>query len=224
VIAKSDQKLYEAKRQRGKARSSIEKIDKPTPMGAFGMLDGLVTAIDKKDHYTRRHSDEVAEFALMIGEALGLKEESLRTLRVAAILHDVGKIGIPEHIIEKRGDLDKHEILMMQQHPVLGEFMIRDIPNRAEVVAAVAAHHERYDGKGYPRGIKGDEIPLFAKIIAVADAFSTMTSDQPYSQGLMPEAAQAELDRVAGSQLDPELVHVFLNALCTRGHDVFAAS
>jgi diguanylate cyclase (GGDEF)-like protein/putative nucleotidyltransferase with HDIG domain len=185
----------------------------------FTVLDGLVTAVDNKDHYTRRHSEDVTAYALLMAEALGLSEESQRSLRIAGLLHDVGKIGVPDQILRKPGPLDLEEHAVVKQHAQLGELIVRDVPNLKEVQAAVGAHHESYDGSGYPRGTKGQEIPLLARILAVADAFSAMTSNRPYRAAMNREMAEAELRSVAGSQLDPQLVELFLQAGVGTRHD-----
>ena len=177
------------------------------------MLDGLVTMVDNKDHYTRRHSEDVTEYALALASRLDLSVETERSLRVAALLHDVGKLGVPDHILRKPAALSDAEFEVIKNHVTLGELVIQGIPNQEEVIEAVSSHHERIDGKGYPRGLKGTEIPLLGRILAVTDAYSAMTTDRPYRKGLSPEKARAELRHVAGTQLDPHIVEVFLTVL-----------
>jgi putative nucleotidyltransferase with HDIG domain len=177
------------------------------------VLDGLVTTVDNKDHYTRRHSDNVTEYALALAAKMDLSVDTLRSVRVAALLHDVGKLGVPDHILRKPADLTEAEFETIKNHVTFGELIIQGIPNQEEVLSAVGSHHERWDGTGYPRGLKGADIPLLGRILAVTDAYSAMTTDRPYRKALTPEKAQAELRAVSGSQLDPALVKVFLEVL-----------
>ncbi len=134
-------------------------------------------------------------------------------LRIAGLLHDVGKVGVPDHILRKPASLNGDELVAVRQHVTLGELIVKGIPNQNEVVGAISTHHERFDGNGYPRGLKGKEIPLLGRILAVADAYSAMISDRPYRQALPAEEAVAELRRVSGTQLDPEVVQAFLELL-----------
>lgn len=131
-------------------------------------------------------------------------------------MHDIGKIGVPDRILRKPGRLDDDELGIVRQHALLGEMIIKDVPNTQDVLVAVGAHHERLDGRGYPRGLVGAEIPLLGRVLAVADAYSAMTTDRPYRAGMSSSEAEAELRRVAGSQLDSELVSVFLQVLASR--------
>ena len=181
--------------------------------GIFGVLDGLVTAVDKKDRYTRRHSEDVTDHAVMLAKYLSLSEESQRTLRIAGLLHDVGKVGVPDAILQKPGRLTVDEYDVVKHHVQLSELIIKEVPNLSEVVEAVGAHHERFDGTGYPRGLQGEEIPRLGRILAVADAYSAMTTDRPYRKAMSHAEAKAELLGVAGTQLDPELVYAFVAAI-----------
>jgi HD-GYP domain-containing protein (c-di-GMP phosphodiesterase class II) len=149
----------------------------------------------------------------MLGEALDLSPEKLQLLRVAGLLHDVGKIGIPDRILRKPGRLSAAEYEIVKGHSALGGMVIAALPNVEEVRAAVEAHHERYDGGGYPHSLAGGGIPLLARILAVADAYSAMTTDRPYRQGLSSAAALAELRSCAGSQFDPKLVELFIDQI-----------
>jgi diguanylate cyclase (GGDEF)-like protein len=126
-------------------------------VGIFGILDGLITAVDHKDRYTRKHSEQVTRLSMIVGEAMGLSEETQRTLRIAGLLHDVGKIGVPDRLLRKPGQLDDEEFAAIRQHARLGEMIVKDVPNITDVLSAIGAHHERYDGRGYPRGLKGSE-------------------------------------------------------------------
>ena len=222
LLAAADANLYRSK-QRGGDRITASGSDdslRPMPLGSFAALDGLVTTVDKKDHYTRKHSDDVTEYALALASKLGLSLETQRSLRIAALLHDVGKIGVPDRILRKPAKLSEKEFEAVKQHVALGELIIKGIPNPKEVLSAVSSHHEDFDGKGYPRGLKGEEIPLPGRILAVTDAYSAMTSDRPYRKALSVEGAKAELRRVSGSQLDPKVVDAFLELLREdEGHE-----
>lgn len=181
--------------------------------GAFSTLEAMVIAIDNKDHYTRRHSEEVTEYAQWIADEIGLSDEQQHTLRLAGLVHDVGKIGIPDEILLKPDALNAVEYETMKQHAVLGAVMLAALPGMEKVALAVRYHHERWDGKGYPDGLAGEEIPLLARILAVADAFSAMTTDRPYRKGMDWQSALAELQRQKGKQFDPVIVDAFLAAL-----------
>jgi diguanylate cyclase (GGDEF)-like protein/putative nucleotidyltransferase with HDIG domain len=210
LVATADANLYESKRRGGSPVDRDVLSKDATQSLTFGLMGGLVTAVDNKDHYTRQHSEDVAAFAVMIAEAIGLSEQSIRSLRVAGILHDVGKIGVPDKILRKPGRLTDEEYSAIKQHAQLGEMIIQELPDIQEVVEAVGAHHERIDGQGYPRGLQDNQIPLLGRVLAVADAFSAMTTDRPYRKAMTPEEAFQRLREAAGTQLDPELVEAFI--------------
>jgi diguanylate cyclase (GGDEF)-like protein len=218
LIAHADANLYASKRRGGNMITSEELRNERADVrtAAFDMLEALVTAVDNKDCYTRRHSEEVTEHALALAAAIGLSEESQRTTRMVGLLHDVGKIGVPDGILRKPGPLTHDEFEAVKQHPVLGEALVREISNLEEIRAAVVSHHERWDGSGYPRGLSGEAIPLLGRITSVADAFSAMTSDRPYRKALSMEEAIAELRAGAGTQFDPALVEPFIETLDVR--------
>jgi diguanylate cyclase (GGDEF)-like protein len=216
LIAVADANLYESKRWGGDTVTvrpepvSGESVDSR----AFSTLDSLVSAVDNKDHYTRRHSAQVAEFTSIIAKAIGLPAEQLESLGVASLLHDVGKIGVPDRILRKPGSLTPKEAEYMRQHPLIGSMMImQHLPESLEVKDAVAAHHERWDGKGYPAQLLGKQIPLMARIMAVADAFSAMTTDRPYHAALDSREALDKILEGAETQFDPDLARVFVSAM-----------
>jgi putative nucleotidyltransferase with HDIG domain len=165
--------------------------------------------VDNKDHYTRAHCESTAEYAVMLAQEIGLSPSAQRTLRLAALLHDVGKICIPDDILRKPGPLTPEEFAVIKHHVSIAEHLIVDVPNAREVREIARHHHERFDGSGYPDGLRGEAIPHLARLLAVGDAFSAMTLDRPHRKGLPGEEAYAELQRVAGSQLDPDLVQAF---------------
>ena len=181
-------------------------------VAGFSMLDALVTAVDNKDRYTRRHSEDVMRRALQIGREMGLDGATLRTLQVAALLHDVGKIGVPDRILRKPGGLTDEEFEAVQQHPTMGAVIVGAVAGFEGTLGAIRHHHERWDGRGYPAGLAGEETPLLARIMAVADAFSAMTMDRPYRKGKCPEEAWGILAAGAGSQWDAACVAAFTRA------------
>ena len=184
--------------------------------GAFSTLEAMVIAIDNKDHYTRRHSEDVTDYALWIAEQLGLSEEQKHTLRLGGLLHDVGKIGIPDAVLLKPGLLTAEEYEVMKQHTVLGAVMLAAVPGMEEAVPLARSHHERWDGQGYPDGLAGEQIPLLARLLSVADAFSAMTTDRPYRKGMDWSSALRELQRHRGTQFDPVMVDAFVAAVRKR--------
>jgi diguanylate cyclase (GGDEF)-like protein len=218
LLAVADANVYRSKHRGGDCVTPCEADDREQelPGGIFTVLEGLVVAVDNKDHYTWQHSDNVTQYALALAERIGLSSESIRPLRIAGVLHDVGKIGIPDCILRKPGPLVREEFEAIKQHVSLGEVMIKEIPDLNDVLAAVGSHHERWDGAGYPRGLAGEDIPLLGRILAVGDAYSAMTTDRPYRKALAPAEAREEIQRIAGSQLDPYLAEVFVEILDER--------
>jgi diguanylate cyclase (GGDEF)-like protein/putative nucleotidyltransferase with HDIG domain len=169
----------------------------------------LTAAIDAKDQYTFGHSQRVAEYATTLAKSLNLDPSHLMILREAALLHDVGKIGIPEHVLNKTERLTTAEFEIIKKHVEMSITIIKHLPSLNYVLPAVIGHHERWDGKGYPRGMKGESIPLLARCLAIADAFDAMTSDRPYHRGISVYDTLQEIERNSGTQFDPELVVIF---------------
>ncbi|MHB1390851.1 MAG: HD-GYP domain-containing protein [Thermoleophilia bacterium] len=178
-----------------------------------GTIRSLAEAIDAKDPSTRGHSDWVSKYAVMIGRQLGMQNGGLDILMYAGYLHDVGKIGIPDDILSKPGQLSPEEWRLMKKHPIVSARILEPVRISSRVKAAIRHHHERYDGKGYPYGLAGESIPLEARIMAVADSYEAMTSDRPYRKGLSDELAIAELVSCSGTQFDPSVVETFMRAL-----------
>jgi len=171
--------------------------------------ESLGNAVDARDSDTFNHSWEVAELSRLIAEALGLAARQVEIIHLAGHLHDIGKIGIPDTVLKKPGALSSEEWTQMKRHPEIGAEIIRPIEafaSRGGVTEMVLYHHERYDGMGYPQGLKGIAIPLGARIIAVADTLSALLQNRPYRSGTTFEAALAEIRRCAGSQFDPRVV------------------
>ncbi|MEE1760015.1 HD-GYP domain-containing protein [Streptomyces sp. SP18BB07] len=180
-------------------------------------IRALVQAVDIKDGYTRGHSERVAQASLLIARQLGMDDERAEVLRFAGILHDVGKLGVPTRLLRKDGPLTPEERRVVELHPEYGHEMVRGIAFLGEARAAVLHHHERLDGSGYPYGLVGGQIPEFARIVAVADAFDAMTSTRSYRRARPVAAALAELRRCAGAQFDPVMVTALTRALAHHG-------
>ena len=176
----------------------------------------LALAVEAKDPYSAGHSKRVGFYATKIGERLGLEEETLRTLNDAGVLHDIGKIGIKDEILLKAAPLSPDEDKVMQQHSVIGEAIVKPVRSLQKVVPLVRHHHERYDGSGYPAGLKGEAIPLGVRILAVADTYDAMVTDRPYRKRLPLEVAKAELVKNKGKLFDPAVVDAMLQVIAER--------
>jgi hypothetical protein len=172
----------------------------------LGSIRMLAAAIDEKDPYTRGHSGRVAKYSTIIGEYLGLNAEDLDNLRISALLHDVGKIGVDDRVLKKPGKLDDEEFALMKQHPVKGANIMRPVAQLKEMLPGIELHHERMDGAGYPYGLPGDQIPMMARIIAVADTFDAMTTNRPYQSAMDLEFALERIRSLAISKFDPAVV------------------
>ncbi|MEP6761135.1 MAG: HD-GYP domain-containing protein [Sporichthyaceae bacterium] len=173
----------------------------------------LIAAVETKDLYTRGHSERVAVASVLIARCIGMREDRVASLRYAGMLHDVGKLGVPTRVLQKTGQLTEEEFAAIKLHPVRGLEMIREIEFLGEAFAGIMHHHERLDGLGYPMGLRGEEIPEFARAIAVADAFDSMTTTRSYRGARTAEDALVELQRCAGSQFDPVMVAALVSAL-----------
>jgi hypothetical protein len=176
-------------------------------------IRALVQAVETKDHYTRGHSERVSRASVMIARVLEMREDRIEALRYAGILHDVGKLGVPTQVLQKTGPLTDKQFAAIKRHPRLGTEVVRDIEFLKEAYAGIMHHHERLDGRGYPLGLSGADIPEFARIIAVADAFDSMTSTRSYRGAREVPAALAELEECAGTQFDGSMVRALVSAL-----------
>ena len=190
------------------------------PLLVIDTITSLAAAIDAKDPYTQGHSQKVAAYAALIGEALGLGDAQVGEIRLGGTLHDIGKVGIPESVLNKSGPLNPEEWETMKAHVRFGAKILEPLRGLSRVRQMVKHHHEFFDGSGYPDGLSGTQIPLGARIIALADAYDTITSDRTYSKARPAEEAFAELERCAGTQFDPELVTVFIKALRRLPHPI----
>jgi HD-GYP domain-containing protein (c-di-GMP phosphodiesterase class II) len=182
-------------------------------MGSIQMLAG---AVDEKDPYTRGHSDRVTRYSLLIAKEMAQSDEFIETLRISAQLHDVGKIGIEDHILKKPGALTEEEFEVMKTHTTKGANILRPVTQLTEMLPGIELHHEALDGRGYPYGLQGDQIPLLARVIAVADTFDALTTNRPYQQAHTPEQALQIIRNLAGKRLDPQAVEALL-AVYGRG-------
>jgi diguanylate cyclase (GGDEF)-like protein len=208
--------LNEAKSSGGdQVRMTDRTANERADARGFDVLRGLVIAVDTKDRYTKRHSEDVARYATFIARRLELGEQFESTIRLAGLLHDVGKIGIPDVILRKPGRLTEAEGDVVKQHVALGDAIVRDLPNIEAIRSGIRHHHERWDGTGYLNGLADAQIPLIARILAVADVFSAMTTTRPYRKALPLTEALKRLGDAAGTQLDEELVTVFISGIET---------
>ncbi|MEW6442888.1 MAG: HD domain-containing phosphohydrolase [bacterium] len=210
----------------GRAASAVEnaRLHEELKELFLQTIEGFAFAIDAKDPYTLGHSRRVTRYAEWIAERIGLSEKEMQTLRHAATLHDIGKIGLRMESLNKPGKLTEEEIQSFRAHPEKGRKILTPIRFLADVVPAIYHHHERYDGKGYPDGKAGEAIPLGARILAIADSYDAMTSNRPYRKAMTVEQAMRELEDNAGTQFDPKIAAVFIQILReNRPEDVLEA-
>jgi len=218
LVSAADIAMYHAKHVSQNAVCSYDNVP-----GAGGTMDpcriytflqsasvstiaALAAAVDAKDHYTHGHSEAVSKYAVGIATELRLSPEEKFNVRIAALLHDVGKIGIPDTVLNNPGQLDTHERELIQNHPSVGEKIVKQVPQLQKILPGILYHHERYDGAGYPCGLSGEKIPLVARIICVADSYDAMTSNRPYRNAMTPAQALAELNDNKNTQFDPACV------------------
>ena len=169
--------------------------------------------IEAKDIYTRGHSDRVAAYSVLIGKRLGLSDTDLRNLQIGGLFHDIGKIGVPDSIIQKEGKLDDDEYSQIKQHPNIGVHILSNASIFKDILPIVEHHHEKYDGTGYPGRLAGDDIPYLARIAAVADSFDAMASKRAYRDALPIEKIISEFMRCRGTQFDPNIDDIFIDIL-----------
>src|SRR5580698_6096525 len=191
----------------GRLRSTMQDLERSYDI----TLEAMGDALDLRDEETEGHSKRVTAYTIALAQAMGLESEELRVIARGAFLHDIGKIATPDNILLKPGRLSEQEMTIMKQHCERGYGIVRKIPFLREAAEIVYAHQERFDGAGYPRGLRGEEIPLGARIFAIADSLDAMTSDRPYRKGTTFAAAAEEIVRCSGRQFDPQIVNVFLS-------------
>ena len=206
---KSIEQMNEIKRINTELSDTYEKLEK----AYLDMVQTLRYTVEAKDPYTRGHSDRVSAYSVLIGKYLKLSDEDLRTLEVGGLFHDIGKIGIPDSILLKESKLTDDEYSEIKNHPSIGAHILCNATIFQDIIPIVKHHHERYDGKGYPGKLKGEDIPYMARIAAVADTFDAMTSKRTYRDAMPLETVRAEIERCSGTQFDPEIAKVFLDIL-----------
>lgn len=177
----------------------------------MGLIHSLTSAVDAKDAYTCGHSERVALLTRELARQMRLPEATAERFYMAGLLHDVGKIGVPEHVLQKEGKLTDEEFDLIKRHPEIGARILGDVKQIEDIIPGVLHHHERWDGRGYPYGLSGKDIPLMGRMLCLADSFDAMTSNRTYRKALPLEVAIAEIQRAAGTQFDPELAEVFVN-------------
>lgn len=206
---KSIKQMHEIKRINEELAETNEKLEQ-------AYLDSVQTlryTVEAKDPYTRGHSDRVSEYSVLIGEKLGLSEDEIKTLKIGGLFHDIGKIGIPDSILQKQTKLTDDEYSEIKNHPSIGVHILGAATIFKDIIPIVKHHHERYDGRGYPSGLKGENIPYLARIAAVADTFDAMTSKRSYRDALDLQVVKDEIKRCEGTQFDPEIAEAFLDIL-----------
>ncbi len=205
-VMEKDYTLAHQKELEDQLQSALVALKSTT----LATLEAFTETIEQKDPYTKGHCSRVRTISLAIARFLNFSEESLHTLEGGALLHDIGKIGIPEEILNKPSKLTKGEYALIRQHPVAGERIVTHIELFQAYRPIIRSHHERMDGKGYPDGLKGDQIPLDVRIVSLADAFDAMTTSRAYRSALPTELAVEELKLFSGTQFDPDLVNLFI--------------
>ena len=179
----------------------------------FRIAQTLVRVLETKDQYTKGHSDRVAEYAEKLAVEMGLPRKRTELLREAALLHDIGKMGIRTNILRKEGSLTAEEGSIIHEHPAIGENILKPVSIDKDVLAVIRGHHERYDGKGYPDKLKGDDINIMAAIVSVADSYDAMTSNRPYMKNMTKDEAIEQLRQNSGTQFNPKVVEAFIKVL-----------
>jgi len=207
----------ELERQDAENRRLIGALER----GALDTVRSLAGAIDAKDTYTRGHNERVAALAVEVGRELGCDERALLALRYGGLLHDVGKIGIPEPVLKKTIPLTEPEMELMRAHPAIGAEIVRGVELFADALPAIRSHHERWDGRGYPDGLAGEAIPLVARIVNAADTWDACTSSRPYQRALEPDEVVGILARLRGAQIDPSVHDALLAVLHRRSGGAF---
>ena len=206
---KSVAQMNEIKRINEELHDTYDKLEK----AYMESIQTVRYTVEAKDTYTRGHSDRVSEYSVLIGEKLGLTEEDIRRLRIGGLFHDIGKIGVPDSILQKNGKLSDDEYSEIKNHPTIGVHILSNATMFEDILPIVKHHHERYDGKGYPSRLAGEDIPYLARIAAVADAFDAMTSRRVYRDSLPLDRVIEEIEKNKGTQFDPKIAEAFLDIL-----------
>ena len=202
----------------------IKQVEEQVSALRTSVICAFNQLLDLKDLNTGVHSTRLAEWGMRVGQELGLDEAELQNLEVAALLHDIGKVGVPDSILKKPGKLDDEEYALMKKHPEYGWAVLRMLPGFERAALDILHHHESFDGKGYPAGLRETEIPIVSRIVTVIDAFDAMVSSRPYRKGLPHEEAVRRLIQCSGTQFDPVVVQCFLSFAQAEMDTVFAAA
>lgn len=203
----------------------LREIDpEASETGILEILKTILAVLEEKDSYTLEHSMRVSEYSAMIASEMNMDRKEAFCVELSALLHDVGKIGVPDYILQKPGPLSRAEFEIMKSHPVRSVKIVQNISALQTLLPSILYHHERIDGYGYPDGLKGRDIPLHSKIVLVADTFDAMTSTRPYRLALDKEIAFAELKRFSGTQFDPEIVEAFFRGFAKKEKSLKSAS
>ena len=206
---KSIDQMREIKRINNELHETNQKLEK----AYMESIETLKYTVEAKDPYTKGHSDRVAQYSLLIGRKMGLSEEEQNKLLIGGLFHDIGKIGVPDTILRKTDKLTDEEYSEIKNHPSIGAHILAPATIFQDIIPIVKHHHEKYDGRGYPSQLKGEDIPLLARISAVADTFDAMTSKRTYRDALPLEVVKAEIERCKGTQFDPKIADIFLDIL-----------
>ncbi|MCH2169900.1 response regulator [Myxococcota bacterium] len=212
-------RLHDQRRRREDADPSL-LVGGQTQPSVPNLLEVIAESVETKNDFMSGHARRVAFYGSLIAQRLEASEEEVERVHAAGFLHDIGKVGLPRELLLQRGPLDDAQRITMQRHPAIGAKLVEPFRLPEPIVRAILHHHEWWDGRGYPVGLAGSEIPRSARIVAIADAYDAMTSDRPYRNAMTPSAASAELARGAGSQFDPELVETFLGVIATGVCDI----
>ena len=213
---KSIAQMNEIKKINEELKNTNEKLEK----AYLESIETLRFTVEAKDSYTRGHSDRVSEYSVLIGKRLNLSEDDLRILKIGGLFHDIGKIGVPDNILLKESKLTDDEYSEIKNHPSIGAHILSTASIFQDIIPIVKHHHEKYDGHGYPSQLKGNDIPSFARITAIADSFDAMTSRRTYRDSLPMETVIAEFERCKGTQFDPELADIFLDILKNHFNEI----
>lgn len=213
---KSIDQMREIKRINNELNETNQKLEK----AYMESIETLRYTVEAKDPYTKGHSDRVAQYSLLIGTKMGLTEEEKNKLLIGGLFHDIGKIGVPDTILRKTEKLTDEEYSEIKNHPSIGAHILAPASIFQDVIPIVKHHHEKFDGRGYPSQLKGKDIPLYARIAAVADTFDAMTSKRPYRDALPVETVIEEFEKCKGTQFDPEIADIFLDILKNNYEDI----